>query len=131
MIDREQFDHLTRTLPVLQHAGPQQARRPPRLVLQTQRRDKASRQRGLIGWALVLLQAADLRLAVAYADGELALGEAGAAAQEFEQFTNSGEMIGRDGRGAGHGRSVQEIRAPQEAKMYQPWLDQLNKIHIG
>ena len=26
---------------------------------------------------------------------------------------------------------VQEIRAPQKATMYQPWLGQLNKIHIA
>jgi len=39
-----------------------------------------------IGQALILLQAAELRIATAHGDGELTLGETDAAAKAFQQY---------------------------------------------
>jgi len=53
-----------------------------------QRRHQPRLQKGAIRLALALLQPADLRLAVAHGDGQLALREAGAAAQYFSNAPN-------------------------------------------
>jgi hypothetical protein len=50
-----------------------------------------------VGRALVQFQAADLSVAVAHRDGKLALGQAGAAAEVFEQIPKGGELFKGNG----------------------------------
>ena len=73
-------------------------------VLQIERGDEQRAHRGLIGLPAILLEAADLRRAVAHGDGEFLLGQAGAAAEKLQQFTEGGERLGRGRRWAGGSR---------------------------
>jgi hypothetical protein len=62
-------------------------------MLQEKSRDEAGFDGRRIGQALILLQAADLRVAVAHGDGQFALGEADAPAQVFKQITERSEFV--------------------------------------
>ena len=102
----------------------QQARYPCALGFQVERGDKARGDGGFVRRALVLLQAADLRLAVADRDGQFALGETGAAAQELEQLAEGGELLRGKGLGAGHRfdfSTVVNLRDCSSAKVSDSW----------
>ena len=66
-------------------------------------RDKPGGEGRRIGRAPVLLHAANLRVAVAHCDRELALGEAHPAAQIFEQVAKGGKLLWGDSGGAAQG----------------------------
>jgi len=60
-----------------------------RLVFDIQRGNEAGGDGGQIGQALVLFEAADVGVAVANGDGQFALGEAGPAAEVFQQIAGA------------------------------------------
>jgi len=68
-------------------------------VLEVQNREEPGGQGGLIGHVLALLHAAEVRVAIPDRDGQVALGEAGSAAQVFEQLAEGRELSGGDGGG--------------------------------
>jgi hypothetical protein len=62
-----------------------------------QRRHKERRQRRFVGGALVLLQPAHLRFAVAHSNRQLALGQARPLPEKAQELAEGSELFGLDG----------------------------------